>query len=171
MRMTALAAGLVVLAASLAGCGGRVEVVPEGSGGAGATSSSGGDAPVVVAPDPPCPSEQPDAMDACTQQGLACTWHTGGCAVTLTCTATTPDINGSVCYPMPLAWAQTQSDCAGGCADGFGPCVPCDDAKEGDACNAVGFHCPGSFGGNCSGIRRCGADHLWHEHFDDFCCL
>ncbi len=140
----------------LLACGAHVDNETSAHSGSGEGGGGGCASIPATTTTPDCPAT-PEG-NTCTQQGQVCTWKTGSSSVTYTCQMVTD------CSPMTyVIWNNpmttgdgcTRSDC----------CVPCDQAKPDDPCDALGFQCayhdtsggfPPVIGLYCSG-------HKWTE--------
>jgi hypothetical protein len=135
-----------------------------GIGGATASSAVGaGGAPEPIPPDPPCPTERPEPMTACDEDGLACTWIVGECPLTFTCTVVIDTDDANYCGATVLAWhGPPETDCAG-CPQGAGTCVPCGWEALDTPCSVEGYRCWLMRGGNCENWAVCRAGVWTHE--------
>jgi hypothetical protein len=176
---------LVLFVVAATGCGGSSDGGVGGGGGGGADGGGGegGDGgtgglgssarPETTVTPASCANDEPSGdSTACDNEGDACSYVTGDCAVTFTCTLVTVDpemVNG--CGPYGLFWRQSgQRGCNDGCTSSA--CISCGDALGGEACDAPGFSCddPGG-GGNCQSFTVCGGNHTWEIQSQANCCI
>lgn len=152
-------------------CQGEVD----GPSGTSTTSVNPTCQPKVEGPET-CPAEVPSLEGACDDAHDAeCTYTLAGCTYTFACRNVVLDPEDAFdCYE---GWRWTAPlgsglDSCDGCADGCGPCVPCEEAQPGDPCTLRGTRCtpPLSGGGNCGDEHVCSPDGVWELRDTAFCC-